>query len=316
MVQVFDAKAVADATPFPALVDALERTFRNPPTTPPRQHYDIDSSAPGRVTLLDMPAWQADSFMGVKLVSVVPENSARDLPTVDGFYVMFDARSGKPLALMDAPELTARRTAAASALASRYLSRADSKSLLVVGTGKLAAYMAAAHCAVRAFEKVSIWGRNPDKAEAIVRTLEDMGIAATVAADLEAAARQADVISCVTSSRAPVVKGAWLQDGAHLDLVGAYRKDMRETDDTAVTKARIYVDTFENALREAGDILIPMTEGVIERADIKADLFGLTGGENPGRQADDAITLFKSVGASLEDFSAASLVLKSKGYDY
>lgn len=308
MVHMIDAKGVAAATPFPALVDALDAVFKNPPETPPRHHYDVDKANPGRMTLLNMPAWEADRYMGVKLVSVAPENNARGLPTVTGFYLLFSATDGQPLAFIDAAELTARRTAAASALASRYLSKPDANRLLVVGTGKLSAYMAQAHAAVRDYEVIEIWGRNTAKAEAAVAEARAAGLEARVAPDLEAAARQADVISCVTSSRVPVVSGDWLKDGAHLDLVGAFRPDMREADDSAVKKSRIFVDTFDNALHEAGEILIPLNAGVIARNDVLADLFDLAQGRHEGRSSADEVTLFKSVGASLEDYAGACLV--------
>ncbi|NVJ97990.1 MAG: ornithine cyclodeaminase family protein [Alphaproteobacteria bacterium] len=308
---MIDADAVAQATPFPALVNALDATFKSPPVTPPRHHYEVDSANPGRMTLLNMPAWDAATYMGVKLVSVAPENNAKGLPTVNGFYVMFDALNGQPLAFLDAAELTARRTASASALASRYLSRADAKRLLVVGTGKLSAYMAQAHAAVRDLDGIEIWGRDAGKAANIVAMLRDAGVAASVAEDLEASARQADIISCVTSSKTPIVKGAWVKPGSHVDLVGAFRADMRETDDEVVKKARLFVDTFENAMKEAGDILIPAAAGVISTDDVEADLFSLASGEKAGRNGVEEITLFKSVGASLEDFAAASLVMKS-----
>ncbi|WP_286829631.1 MULTISPECIES: ornithine cyclodeaminase family protein [Kordiimonas] len=311
MVQMIDAAGVAQATPFPALVDALEAAFRKPPETPRRHHYDVDKNNPGRMTLLNMPAWEADRYMGVKLVSVAPENTARGLPTVSGFYLLFSAQDGQPLAFIDAAELTARRTAAASALASRYLSRPDAKRLLVVGTGKLSAYMAQAHAAVRDFDVIEIWGRNPDKAEAAVDAARAAGLEARVAVDLEASARQADVISCVTSSARPVISGDWLKEGTHLDLVGAYRPDMREVDDSAIRKARIFVDTFENALHEAGEILIPMKAGVIARDDVLADLFDLAQGRKKARISAGEVTLFKSVGTSLEDYAGACLVVEN-----
>lgn len=313
MVQTFDTAAVASALPFAKLVDALDEAFRTPPVTPPRHHYDVDDSAPGRMTLLNMPAWEADGFMGVKLVSVAPENGAKGLPTVNGFYLLFNAADGQPLALLDAAELTARRTAAASALASRYLSREDAQTLLIVGTGKLSAYMAQAHACVRGIDDIQIWGRDAGKALAVVAALEAVGLTARVADDLEPAARSADVISCVTSSKTPIVKGGWLKPGAHLDLVGAYRPDMRESDDDAVRRARIFVDTFDNALKEAGEILLPLAAGVISRDQVLADLFGLASGGHPGRLSADEITLFKSVGASLEDYAAAKLVAEVQG---
>ena len=208
---------------------------------------------------------------------------------------------------MDAAELTARRTAAASALAARYLARKDASKLLVVGTGKLSPYLAEAHSAGREMQQVSIWGRDPEKASQVVERLAEVGLKAEVATDLEAAARDADIVSCVTTTKTPLVKGAWLKEGAHLDLVGAFRSDMRECDDEAVRRASLYVDTFASALIEGGDLTQPLESGVISREDVLAELSDLTNGRSKGRKDDNEITLFKSVGASIEDYAGAEL---------
>ena len=210
--------------------------------------------------------------------------------------------------MLDGTALTLRRTAAASALAASYLARADSAVHLMVGTGALAPHLIAAHRAVRPIRETRIWGRDPDKAAALAASLAASGTAAIAVLDLAEAAATADIITCATLSPEPLVRGAWLKPGAHLDLVGSYRPDMRECDDDAVRRARIFVDT-DAALHEAGDIVQPLRSGVLTRERIAGDLSGLVRGSCDGRRGADEITLFKSVGTALEDLAAAELAV-------
>lgn len=205
---------------------------------------------------------------------------------------------------MDGSELTRRRTAAASALAARELARADAETLLVVGTGKLAPMVIEAHAAVRPIKRVRLWGRHPEKAERLAADYADRFETAAVT-ELESAAREADLISCVTLSSEPLIHGAWLSPGTHLDLIGAFRPTMRETDSDCLKRSEVFVDTYAGAKGEAGDILQAIDEGAFDIGDIRADLAELLTGQRPGRSSDEAITLFKSVGASLEDLAAA-----------
>jgi len=255
-----------------------------------------------------MPAWQSEEMIGVKIASVFPDNNAKNLPAVMASYLLLDGKTGVPLAMIDGRELTARRTAAASALASRYLSRPDSRKLLMVGTGKLAPELIAAHSAIRPIDQVMIWGRSPEKAEALADTITDGLLTITAVTDLEAAVAEAHIISCATLSKSPLVPGAWLQPGQHLDLVGGFRPDMRETDDDALTRCRLFVDTREGACKESGDIADPLSRRVISESDILGDLFDLCQGSCHGRDTAQEITLFKSVGTALEDLAAARLV--------
>jgi ornithine cyclodeaminase len=304
LVKFFSARAVAEGLSWEMLVPAIAEAFRNPPVVPLRGHYDIDANDPGGVTLLTMPAWRSGDYIGVKLVNVVPKNSARNIPTVVGTYVLMSAVTGEALAIIDCPELTARRTAAASALAASKLARTDARHHLVAGAGKLAPYLARAMRTVRPIEKTTIWARNPDRAAAVADDTD-----ACVAEDLEAAVRQADIISCVTTATRPVVKGAWLSPGTHLDLIGAFRPDMREVDDDAVRCASLFVDTRDGALHEAGELLDPISRGVVSVEDVRADLAELVAGNHPGRQSEQEITLFKSVGTAIEDYAAAVCLL-------
>jgi len=303
-----DRSAVAAALPRGALVDALDSAFRDAAGTPPRTHHSIPLPEQADATLLLMPAWQSGRGLGVKVATVFPDNAARGLPSVNASYLLLDPHSGTPLAVLDGAELTLRRTAAASALASRYLSRDDARTLLMVGTGKLAPHLVAAHASVRPLDRILVWGRRAEAARAVAAALPELDIAIDVVDDLRGAVAHADIISCATLAVQPLVHGAWLGPGQHLDLVGAFRPDMREADNDAVAAADVYVDTYEGALGEAGEIVQSIADGYLARAGICADLHELCSGRRPGRRDPDALTLFKSVGCSLEDLAAAMLV--------
>lgn len=318
--RVIDAAAVAEALSYPRLVDVLEEGFRTGAVAPPRHHHTITLEGRPDATLLLMPAWTtstsgattAGKYIGIKQVTVFPDNSRLGKPAIYGAYLLLSTETGEPLALLDAPALTVWRTAAASALAARHLARPDASRLLMVGAGALAPYLVRAHASVRPIREVMLWNRSRGKAEALQRELAGTGLAVSVAEDLEAAARVADLISTATISTTPLIHGAWLKPGCHLDCVGAYRPDMRETDDEAVRRARIWVDTMAGGLNEAGDVVMPLKTGVIRESDILGDLFGLARGTAPRRASADEITMFKSVGASIEDLIAAVAVYESE----
>ncbi len=296
---------------YPALVEALRRGFAQDWTVPVRHHYGIPMpDGEPEQTLLLMPAWEAGQAIGMKMVTVTPGNGARHLPAVQGVYLMLDGATGAPSALIDGPSLTARRTAAASALAADYLARIDAHRMLMVGAGALSVPLVEAHRAMRPIREVRLWARDPHKAAAKVAELVALGIAADVTEDLEQAAREADLISCATLSTVPLIHGAWLKPGSHLDLIGAFTPQMRESDDAAVGRASLFVDTREGALKEGGDLVQPLKAGLITEAAIKGDLFDLTRKRHRGRVTNDEVTLFKSVGTALEDFAAAKLVVQ------
>jgi ornithine cyclodeaminase len=257
-----------------------------------------------------MPCWQTGKRLGVKIATVYPDNSRHGLSAVHASYFLMDAATGVPLAVLDGTELTHRRTAAASALASKYLSRNDSKTLLMVGTGNLAPHLIAAHATARNIDRVLIWGRREEAARNVAENLSLDSCSIKAVTDLQAGVGEADIISCATLSTEPLIKGVWLRKGQHLDLVGAFRPNMREADSEAVAGAEVYVDTYGGALSEAGDILIAIKEGAIKESDIVGELCELVRGACPGRSSDEAITLFKSVGTALEDLAAAELVMR------
>ncbi|MCX8114394.1 MAG: ornithine cyclodeaminase family protein, partial [Burkholderiaceae bacterium] len=288
----YSAGEVHAALDWERLADALAAAFAAGAHVPLRHAHPL--SEPD--TLLLMPAWRdsGDGGLGVKIVTVMPGNAARGAATVNALYLLLDRASGEPRAVIDGEALTLRRTAAASALAARYLARPDATNLLVIGTGKLAPFMARAHCALRpALMRVRIWGRRAEAAQTLAQLLRDEGLPAEAAGDLEAAVRDAHIVSCATTATAPIVHGAWLAPGTHVDLVGGFTREMREADDTAVACARIFVDTYAGALAEAGDLVAPIERGVIALAQVEAELAELVRGQVQGRRTDDEITLFK-----------------------
>ena len=308
--RIISAAEVEGALDWDSLVERLRQAFRRGASVPVRHHHEVENDGGPAGTLLLMPAWQAGRHIGVKIVTVFPENADQGLPAVMGAYLLLDGKNGTPRALIDGPMLTLKRTAAASALASSYLSRPDSERLLMVGTGALAPHLIMAHASVRPLCNVLIWGRDPDKAAKLAKRLDRSDFRVDSTADLASAAEGAHIISCATLSQDPLVEGAWLRPGTHLDLVGAFKPDMRETDDDAIRKARVFVDTREGACKEAGDIVQPIADGVMTAEDIAGDLFDLTRGERAGRRFYDQITLFKSVGTALEDLAAAQLAVE------
>jgi alanine dehydrogenase len=314
--RVLSAADVSAALTYPALVEALRDAFRAEITAPLRHHHTVPQ--PGRdATLLLMPAWTAggatDRFLGCKIVTVFPDNAAARHPSLHGSYLLMSGATGEPLAVMDAPALTAWRTAAASALAATYLARPDAAHLVMIGAGALAPHLIRAHAAVRPIRRVTLWNRTHSRAVAVAFGLAVTGIEAMIADDLEAAVAEADIVSCATLSTAPLIRGEWLRPGTHVDLVGGFTPRMREADNDAIKRARVYVDTRAGALKEAGDIVVPLRRHVIGRKDIRGDLFDLCRDKAKGRTSDKQITLFKSVGAAIEDLAAAMLVWRQVG---
>lgn len=309
-----EANQVNQALTFAKLVPALEQAFAGDVTVPPRLHFDIENpNASRETTLLIMPAWQSGEVAGVKLVTVAPENATKNLPSIQGSYLLFNVDDGQLIAIMDAPTITAKRTAAASALASSFLSRVDSETLLVVGTGTLSPQLIEAHASVRPIKQVKVWGRSIEKAQAVCDKVTHLALDCKAVSSIEDHIAKADIISCATLSQTALIQGKWLVPGQHLDMVGAYRPDMREMDDECIKRASIYVDNTESAIRETGDLAIPLAEGVITLSDINADLFSLCKKEQIVHRNTSQITLFKSVGHALEDLAAARLVAEHLG---
>jgi ornithine cyclodeaminase len=307
----FDASAVSARLATGPLMDALQRLFAEGCTVPVRHAHTIPVPDSVAGSLLLMPAWQQGRYLGTKLVTVFPGNSARGQAAVSSIYILFDSQSGTPLALLDGDELTARRTAATSALAARYLARPDAEHLLIIGSGRIARELALTHTDARpGLQRVSVWSRSPERAAALVADLVACGRPAVVVTDLAAAAAEADLISTATLSTTPLLQAAWIRPGTHLDLVGAFRHGMREAEDALIARCRVVADTRAGVLTEADDVREPIKAGLMQESAL-GELAELCSGVHPGRQDDREITLFKSVGAAIEDLAAATLVFES-----
>ncbi|MEO6626771.1 MAG: ornithine cyclodeaminase family protein [Burkholderiaceae bacterium] len=309
---LIDGASTRAALPFGALIAALRQMFVQGCEVPLRHTHVVkapDGSARG--TVLIMPAWQTGRYLGIKTVNIFPGNGARALPGLHASYVLYDASTGVPLALLDGNEITARRTAAASALAASYLAPAGAATLLVVGAGRVGSLLAEAYRAVRPIRRVLVWDRTPAHAQALVERLQADGIAAEWATDLAGAARSADVVSCATLATQPLLRGQWLAPGSHLDLIGSFAPHMREADDACFSGAQIHVDTNE-ALQKSGDLLEPLASGAIAPADVCGTLADLCRGMPRRGAVLGQRTVFKSVGSALEDLAAAVLVYESQ----
>lgn len=300
-----------------SLVEALRDAFARGCHVPPRHHHTIKTRGQRDATLLLMPSWQdaseGEAYMGIKIVNVFPGNASKGLPGLTSCYLLFDCATGRQLATLDGNTITGRRTVAASALAASYLAREDASRLLLVGAGRVASLIPEAYRAVRPIDQIRVWNTSAANAERLVRQLTDSGIDAAVAGDLETEARQADIISCATLATEPLIKGAWLQPGVHLDLIGAFTPRMREADSEAVAISRVFVDV-EEAFHEGGDIVQAIGDKAFSEADCQGTLADLCRGIRQGRTDPEQRTLFKAVGSALSDLAAAAMVYEATAH--
>lgn len=307
----YNAAQTSAALPFPQLINALQTMFINGCEVPLRHNHAISGSDGNKLgTLLLMPAWQPERWLGVKTVSIFPQNTAHHLPGLHSVYILYNAQTGEPVAIFDGNSITSRRTAAASALAARFLSRQNSKTLLIVGAGRVAELLADAYLSVRPIEHFLIWNQTYEKAEKLAVQLHEKGLQAEAVNNLAAATQQADIVSCATLSTAPLIHREWLQAGTHLDLIGGFAPDMRETDDACFADTSVFIDT-EEALMKAGDLLQPIANGVFSPEKVCATLADLCRVQHAGRKSNNEITVFKSVGTALEDLAAATLAYET-----
>jgi len=312
MMREIEARQVHELLGYTGLVEALKTAHCAP--FPLVDHIQMQSASENGMNMdsfLVLPAWQPGEAFGIKSVTVIPGNAQASgaLPAVQAVYLLFDGKNGSPLAIIDGTALTARKTAADSALGASFLARHDAKTMLMIGAGAMAPHLIMAHKAIRpALKTFLIWNRSPARAQAIAHDLEKQGFAIEVTDNLPEAVKTADIISCATAATTPVLKGTWLKPGTHIDLVGGFTKEMRESDDETIRRAGIFVDSRQFTINRVGDINAPLTNGVISPDDIKADLFELSQGICEGRQSADEITLFKNGGGShLDLFTARHL---------
>jgi len=307
----FDADQVHGTCDYPALVAALKRYHLEEVDIVGDQMLSQPAVEGGDNILFLRSAWQRGRVLGTKVITGFWNNpSHRGLPAVHAIYCLFSGEDGHPLAVLDGAALTLRKTAADSALGASYLARNDVETMLMIGAGAMAPHLIMAHKAIRpSLKHVAVWNRSPDKAKAVIdghQAVTDLTF--EVVTDLQAAVGRADLISSATRTVEPIVEGAWLKPGTHLDLVGAYKEDMREADDTAMRKCSIFVDSRESTVGDIGEIAIPIERGVIKEADILADHRQLARGEHPGRTTNDEITLFKNGGGGHLDLMTARFV--------
>lgn len=308
--KIITEEEVAKAIKYPILIEELKKAFISDIKVPSRIHQDYSNPKEGiDSTLLMMPSWVPSEELGIKVLTVSPNNSKYNIPGISAVYLLFDAHKGGIKAVIEAKKLTSMRTAAASALASSYLSRVDSKVMLMIGTGALCEELIRAHSCVRNLEKIYVWGRDKEKALNIVKKLKlEFNIEAIDR--IEDKIGEADIISCATLSKEPLIFGKNIKKGQHYDLVGSFKPDMREVDDELISNVDIFIDS-QMAKKESGDLKTPLENGIISEDSIKADLFELTRKEKNARTSKEQITLFKSVGHALEDLTAAKLVDKN-----
>lgn len=309
--RLFEDAELDSALSYPSLIDILDEAFRSEVIAPKRSQYDLQRPGEDGAILLTMPAWSgpgvAKPYIGTKVLSVFFGNGKRNLPGVMGAYLLMDGETGRPLAVMDGNRLTLWRTAAASALASRYMSNPESSRMLMVGAGALAPFIVKAHRSVRPITDIAVWARRPEAAEAVVAALALEGIEARATTDLEGEARTADIISCATNATEPLIHGHWLKREAHLDLIGGFTMQMREADADALHRAHVVVDSVK-AIEEGGDVAVAIAEGSYSADKVAGTLADLCQRKIAGSVEGGGITLFKSVGVALEDLAAAIAV--------
>ena len=303
---VISAERTRASLSFELLIPALREAFTAGANVPLRHHHFMPQPDGSTATILIMPAWRR-AFIGIKIVTIFPENGKRLLPGLFSSYLLCDGETGQHIALIDGNEITSRRTAGIAALGADFLARRDVRSLLICGSGRIASLLADAFRAVRPIEKIAVWNVNEAGAARLVFDLRKRGIDAEVAPDLERAVGEADIVSCATLAATPIIKGAWLKPGVHLDLIGSFTPFMREADDEVFRRSHVWLDTYD-ALKESGELLDPIRDGVLKADDVRGSLAELCRGERRGREDTGEITAFKAVGTALSDVAAAGLV--------
>ena len=304
---IIDAARMQAVTNYPDLVEWLRTSHLDTIDAMDDLLMTQPAAAGGADTLLIRAAWQRGTQIGVKLITVFPANADGELPSIQAVYMLFDGENGRPLASLDGTELTYWKTAADSALGTRFLAREDAGSLCMIGAGAQAPHLIRAHCSVRpSIERVTIWNRTHSKAEALAAAAPVEGVEFKATTDIEAACRGADIISTATAAEAPLVRGTWMRPGQHLDLVGGYKPEMREADTRAFERARVFVDARETTVGICGDLLEPMKEGRFSADRIEGDLFDLCRTGLPRPRAAEDITLFKNGGGGHLDLMTAS----------
>ena len=311
--KIINTEQVQNSLTFAELIPLLKQSFSQPFHMPKRQVHLLspeDHSKHDAFALL--PSWN-NEVIGNKMFTYFPNNSTEhDLPSLFSKIMLFRRKTGEPLALVDGTSVTYWRTAAISALASQLLSREDSQHLMLFGTGNLAAYLLHAHIAIRPLKKITIWGRNADKVQKLINKFSPIYPEVRFYTSLDVAQEtpDVDIICCATGSKKPLFNGELVRQGTHIDCLGNHTADARECDSVIITKSRVYVDSLVNTLNEAGELLIPISEGTFNANAIVGELTDMCKKPEILRQSTDEITLFKSVGTAISDLVAAYLVFQ------
>ena len=301
--QIFENHVTGKLT-WSMVVDALEAGHQMP-----RAKISDQVLERGVDTLVSRAAWIDGLGFGVKSFSVMPENTKNGMQTVQGAMLLFDDASGAPQAVIDSYSVTKWKTAADSALGARYLARSDSESLLIVGAGEVANNLIHAYLEIfPQLKSIAIWNRTAARAEQLASKLADEGLQVQIVTDLQSAVSESDIVATATLSHEPIVMGDWVRPGTHIDLIGAFKSDMREADDVLLQKSRLFVDSRETTIHDNGELVIPITSGAISEEDVIGDLYDLVSG-TPGRLTDGDITVFKNSGGAHLDLMAAALIL-------
>ena len=304
----FDMKAIQTALPYPLLVEALAQGLQQFAQTPARSFFSPNQDAS---CVMIMPAWRPHQMMGVKLVSVWPENNAKGESAVSAVYVVISCLDGRPLAVLDGTELTLRRTAAAAALAAKRLARENSETLAVLGTGSLSVPLVQAHTDTMRLKNVLVWGRQFHKTQRVVKQLKELGIEVRAMGDLEETLALSDVVAVATTATEPFLKAAWVKPGTHISLVGAFTPQMAEAEPVLMARSQLFADCRASVLEKGGEVFQAIKQGLVLDSDIIADLAELTAqSDRNWRHDGQAITVFKSVGFALLDLIAAEVVMK------
>jgi len=309
--KIISAEQVHASLSYPALIDSLQQAFAGEFTMPPRKVFLLDEPSGSHDAFALLPSWSED-LIGVKAFTYFPGAE----PPYKSLYskiMLFDRQHGEPVALVDGTSVTFWRTAGVSGLASRLLSREDSSTLLMIGTGNLAPYIIRAQASVRPLKRVLVWGRTAENAAAVASQMnsELAGVEVSTTPGIEAACAEADIIVSATGSHEPLVQGDWVRPGTHTDFIGNHHATKRECDTALVVKSKVYADSFDNCFREAGEVLVPISEGAITKDHVLAELTRMCAGNATLRTSPTEITLFKSIGMALSDLTGAGAAYRS-----
>jgi ornithine cyclodeaminase len=309
---MLDADNILSSISFTTLVDELAAMHREPIGLVDEMLMESTDDNNNVSHFFIRTGWQPEKALGAKVITVFPRNNQkREWPSIQAVYVLFEGVNGTPIACLDGTALTWLKTASDSALGSRLLSRENIESMLMIGAGQMAPHLVSAHCEVRpSLKQVHVWNRTTDKAQNLCASLADKypQISFTPVTEIEASAREADLICSAIGCKEPIICGEWLKPGTHVDLIGAYTAEMREADDECLRRGSLFVDARETTIHHIGELMIPLASGVISEADVIADLSNLCQQRHPGRQSDDEITLFKNGGGGHLDLMCARIL--------